>query len=279
MRLPTALALSMIATAPALGADFPVIRGGFTPVSSPTSEEADQTQWDGFYAGGHYQYSAGRFLSPTTSPNSMMGGFYNNSGVPAGFRLTDAYNLGLGTTNRSGFGAFVGYNMVFGDAMIGLEADLTKMAIGYTSTQSLTRTNLTAPGGQVGDATLTGSTSARLDGYGTIRARAGWAAGSFMPFITGGVAIGKGSYGSTLNLQYAAADPAVPAVLPPLSGQQTQTTGKNDVYVLGGTVGAGVDMLVTANVMLRAEYQYVRFFGSSIPIDLHTVRAGVGVKF
>lgn len=278
MRLLTALALSAIATAPALGADFPVLRGGFAPLSAPAGE-ADQTQWEGFYAGGHYQYSAGRFLSPVTSPNTLMPNFYNGSSVPAGFQIADVYSLGLGTRNRGGFGGFVGYNWIFGDAMVGLEADVTKLSLGYTSVQSLTRTNLVAPGGQVGSATLTGSTSAKLDGYATIRARAGWAAGSYMPYMTGGIAVGKGSYGSTLDLQYAAADPAAPPVLPAISGQQTQSIGKKDVYVLGGTLGAGVDVLLAANILLRAEYQYVRFFGTSIPLDLHTVRAGVGVKF
>lgn len=274
MRAPIALALSILATAPALGADFPVLRGSFAPAASPRVDEDDQTQWAGFYAGGFYGYSGGRFRDSQSSPYDSLTNFYVRNNVPTAFRLNDSGLLSLGTDNNSGFGGFLGYNWIFGDAMIGVEADLTKLSLFSTAVQTLTNTGIAAPSGAVGSATLIGTTNAKLDGYGTIRARAGWATGAFLPFITGGLAIGKGTYSNTLALNYS--DPGAP---PAVQIGPQRVSGKSNVYVLGGTVGAGVDVLLASNILLRGEYQFARFYGSNIPLDIHTVRVGAGVKF
>jgi outer membrane immunogenic protein len=267
MRPVIALALSILATAPTFAADFPVLRGGFTPAPMARATD-DQTQWDGFYAGGFASYSSGRFTDySATSPNSMMANFYNGSSVPALYRQAQNFVLALGSDRRAGAGGFIGYNMAFGDAVVGVEADLSWVKMSSRASQTFIVSDINGPG--VGYSSLTGSSTSRLDGYATFRARAGWAYGSIMPYLTGGLAVGKGSHSSTLTLAYSAT----------ADGTLTQTTGKSLSFVVGGTIGAGVDALIANNILLRAEYQFTKFASNAIPLDLHTVRIGAGVKF
>lgn len=276
MRAASALALTLLAAAPASAADFPVLRGSFAPASAPRATSDDQSQWDGFYIGGFAGYGSGRFRNMQATPNDLMANFYNGVSttvIPMGYRQNGIFNISLGSDRKSLFGGFVGYNIVAGDAVIGVEADATRMEMKSTKSQSFAVTDINAPA--TGYSTLTGTAKSTLEGYGTIRARAGWAYGNFMPFITGGFAIGKGSYSNVLTLAYSATAPSLPVA----DNTLTSTASKKDLYVFGGTIGAGVDVLLASNILLRGEYQFVRFNDSNVPLDIHTVRAGVGVKF
>ncbi len=274
MRPVIALALSIFATAPVLAADFPVLRGGYMPAQTTRTPDDDQRQWEGFYVGAHAGYSSGRFTEYTaTSPNNIMTNFYNGSSVPALYRQASAFALALGSDRRPGAGGFVGYNLVFGDAVLGVEADVTWLKMSSTASQTNIVTDINAPG--VGYSALTGTSTSKLDGYATFRARAGWAYGPIMPFLTGGLAVGMGSHSSTLTLAYSATAGGPPTA----DGTLTQTERRSQAFVVGGTIGAGVDALLANNILLRAEYQFTKFTSNAIPLDLHTVRVGAGVKF
>jgi outer membrane immunogenic protein len=157
--------------------------------------------------------------------------------------------------------------------MVGVEADLHWLNMRARASQTQVVTDIIGPG--VGYSALTGTTTSNLDAVATFRARAGWAYGNFLPFITGGLAVGYGSYGSTLSMIYSATAAGPPAA----DGGVSRTTGKDTAFVVGGTIGAGVDMLLANNILLRAEYQFVKFVSTGIPVDLHTVRVGAGLKF
>ncbi|MET0606052.1 MAG: outer membrane beta-barrel protein [Beijerinckiaceae bacterium] len=268
----TAVSASVLTAATGLAADYPVLRGSYAPPAKPF--EAEQVLWNGFYFGGFAGYASGQFGNFTGStPNSLMNGFYTGSSVPPLFQQSGFFDLPFGSSREATFGGFVGYNMVFGDAMVGVEADYTALNMSYTSSQSFTTFDIVAPG--VGYTQLTGSSTSKLDGYATFRGRAGWAYGSFLPFITGGLAVGRGSYNSNLSMIYSAT-----AAAPPTSdGSLSRTISRRDAYVVGGTIGAGVDVLLASNILLRAEYQYVAFNGNSIPLTINTVRVGAGLKF
>jgi outer membrane immunogenic protein len=71
---------------------------------------------------------------------------------------------------------------------------------------------------------------------GSLRGRIGYAAGQFMPFVTGGLAIGRYEISETPFSSYT----------------------KSKTYT-GWTLGAGADYAVTNNILLRAEYRYTDY--------------------
>jgi outer membrane immunogenic protein len=172
--------------------------------------------------------------------------------------------------NAASFGGFVGYNSQFEEIVLGVEADYTHARMRAISFAGYTNTVL---GSTTPPFAFTGPAVSTLDDYGTLRARAGYTAGPFMPFITAGIAIGRSSvtYPDTTLLGAVYPAPLLPSVVP---------VGPKDKIVFGFTAGAGVDFQLFQNVFLRAEYQYVHFdtFQNSKP-NVHAGRAGVGLKF
>jgi opacity protein-like surface antigen len=133
---------------------------------------------------------------------------------------------------------------------------------------------------------ITGSGSvANLD-YATLRARGGWAVGNFLPYVFGGAALGHADVTVTGLLSgqqnppsnggacLATNSPSCTLFSFPISG------GKSGEWIWGFTVGAGLDVLLTQNIFLRAEYEYVQFTPvAGVIINDNSVRGGLGVKF
>jgi outer membrane immunogenic protein len=109
--------------------------------------------------------------------------------------------------------------------------------------------------------------SGDLEWFGSARLRAGYAFDRFLPFVTGGVAIGR--YSGTEN-----------------------GTLENSENMVGWTAGAGLEYAVTDNLIARVEYRYsdygrksqpapFSFEGQQARLDLTTndVRVGLSYKF
>lgn len=133
---------------------------------------------------------------------------------------------GLGTTSWDSVGSFnmtgalaggtVGYNYQIGRAVIGAEGDLDWSGISGKAT------TVTCPTGcTTSDSWLS-----------TVRGRLGYAAGRFMPYVTGGIAFGN------IN----AAEPGLPGAT---------TTN------VGWTVGAGLEFAIAGHWSAKAEYLFV----------------------
>ena len=62
----------------------------------------------------------------------------------------------------------------------------------------------------------------------------------------------------------------------PISASLTDDANSHFIYGYSG--GLGIDMMLIANLFLRAEWEYMRF---TAPVDttVNTVRAGIGYKF
>ncbi|UDL87966.1 porin family protein [Mesorhizobium sp. PAMC28654] len=147
-------------------------------------------------------------------------------------------------------GGFAGYNFQSGKIVYGVEGEL-----GYRFKKS-TFTGVTGPG------TLDVSTGL----YGALKGRVGMDMGRYMPFVTAGVTAAQ---------------------------MKTFYPGGNaeaDATLVGGIVGAGVDVALTHNVFLRGEYDF-SFFGkkelSYCPgaclldhtVQIHDFKVAVGMKF
>jgi len=153
-------------------------------------------------------------------------GFY--LGVNGGGGLgTSAWDT-AGSFNLTGglVGGTIGYNYQFGPAVIGAEGD-----IDWSSLKGSTTSAGCPAGCTTGDSWLS-----------TERLRLGYAADRFMPFVTGGMAIGN-----------------INATTPGLAGNSTTN--------VGWTLGAGLEFAIAGRWTAKAEYLYV---------DLGKFNCGVG---
>jgi outer membrane immunogenic protein len=138
-------------------------------------------------------------------------------------------------------GVYTGYNYQFpNNVVVGIEGDVT-----YHDQ----------------DGSGGGGVSASTDWNGTLRPRIGYAFDRFMPYITGGLAVG--------NVE--ASEPG----------------DSDSAAAVGWTAGAGVETAITDNVTARVEYRYTDL-GSNGPslatagdvdVSSHSVMVGLGFKF
>ena len=137
----------------------------------------------------------------------------------------------------------------------------------------------------VNDFSLTTRQGAELLDYGTARIRMGWAYGRIMPFATIGGAVGRFNTVSTIDAtwRFSRTNPVTGAIENnvvasgyPLRVGET----KQNVYGFGLAAGAGIDMALTDNLFLRAEYQIIRFADvEGTTTTVNTARVAAGLKF
>jgi outer membrane immunogenic protein len=279
-----ALAVSLGWMAGAEAADM-ALRG-----SMPASE-APSLDFGGAYIGGSFGIGSANLDVQTAGRNfvsrSLSGYTYETSTTQPAASSFIRLDPVRGTPRI--FGAFVGYQAQYEDAVIGVEFDYTRVGAGGSSTFSMP----TSGGGMIYNSTTTGyqiyrqnaSVSATLHDYVTARLRAGWAYGRFMPYLTGGLAIARGTVTSSFDasLEDCTIDTSVTPNVTTCNGASTITStisNNRNAIGFGFAMGTGVDVLVTNNVFLRAEYQYLRVPSiAGVAATLHTARVGVGIKY
>jgi opacity protein-like surface antigen len=264
-----AFAAALAFAAPAKAADMS-LRG-----SMPTAE-ASGPNWGGVYIGGFYGYSSGSF-----NPSSVITA---HTAAHVGL-IPGAGYLPLGPTpggpaNRGAFGLFAGYQAQFEDAVVGVEMDYTRLGMDrFGNYQAPDGSQVVGVPSQAGPADTYNFTDQRLQtrlrvtDYMTLRLRAGWDLGYFLPFLTAGVVVGRGAENGVYTANTCSTG-GCGAVTPVRYEYHKSVTSAGLAY------GAGVDMRLAQYFLLRAEYQGVTFarFGSG-NVTVHTVRAGVGIKY
>ena len=129
-------------------------------------------------------------------------------------------------------GGQLGYDWQYGAFVYGLEADLS--GINLKSEMN---------GGVTGAFPASASTTAKVDWYGTVRGRLGWAAGPWLLYGTGGLAYGKVELNSSFNVAF----PPSPASL----------SSRTSPVKTGWVAGGGLEYMLRPNLTLNLEYQYV----------------------
>jgi outer membrane immunogenic protein len=264
---------------PAFGEEFDMLRG------SRSVGQPNFMNWRGFYVGGQFSYSAASadFSSSTKAPiaYSLRDLTLENEAAPSNWPVLGRANHGV-----SGFGGFAGYNFEYvtpdWKVVLGVEANYTQASLSLIAPNSPI-SRIVPAGGNSYLVNITGSGSVTNLDFGTLRARAGWAFGNFLPYGFAGVAIGR----ANVNI----AETTSGQQNPPTSGtcdaspsctpfSFSGTAGKDSEWLYGLTVGAGLDVAVTQNIFLRAEYEYVQFQSvAATVVEINTVRAGAGIKF
>ena len=274
--------------------DYGVLRG-----SDYESAAAQTIDWSGFYVGGQGGWTTaahglGRGLQPLIADELYLTTIEKEYGVSGFLHPTPQ------RTNGGSFGGFAGYNVVFDGFVFGLEGDYSYSNKSAVSSSAIGR-SFTTSDGVVNDVRLTGKSSTTLVDYGTLRGRVGYIMDSFLPFVTAGVAFGHTRIADTATIQASGYNQA--AVNKKLGGEaadiyyygydsfdpanttdgisRPKTLSRSaQKFAAGFTGGFGLDIALTSNIFLRAEYQYILFddFGSH-KINVNTVRAAAAVKF
>jgi outer membrane immunogenic protein len=165
------------------------------------------------------------YKAPYAAPYYNWTGFYLGVNGGGGFGTsawdsTSSFNL-IGALA----GGTIGYNYQYGRAVIGAEGDIDWSGMKGSTTAGC------ATGCQTSDSWLS-----------TVRARLGYAADRFLPYVTGGAALGD-----------------ISASRPGFAGGSTTNAG--------WTVGAGIEFAIAGNWTAKAEYLYV---------DLGNFNCGLG---
>jgi len=182
-------------------------------------------------------------------------GFYVGANAGYGWGSTNWSALGSSFDLKGGLvGGQIGYNWQFGQFVYGIEGDIDWTNINGNST-------VNGPLGCAGNVCTT--TNNFLS---TVRGRVGYAIDRWMPYLTGGLAVGN------------------------IETTTPFTTGVNQTNA-GWTLGGGLEVAVAPNWTVKAEYLHVDLgstncgsacgfpLGNSVDFTTNILRGGVNYKF
>jgi opacity protein-like surface antigen len=272
--------------------DLPILRGGFTDGLSKSNRN-----WDGYYIGGQWGFATSE-IDFSHAPKSMTDFMLRNSVLEApvgGWSLLPKNHV-----QATGFGAFVGRNWQYYDAVLGVEANYSYMNnLGSSASDQMERmivnpSGETPPTGHTYayDTTLGGGAALQLKDYVTLRGRVGWSGGDFMPYAFGGLAIGRADVSRFATVSWVKHDlynitgtsggvtVTIPQDVIIGSGSQTQAERRTNSFIYGWTGGIGLEYALWECIFLRGEWEHVGFSSAkNIPISLNNFRLGAGYKF
>jgi outer membrane immunogenic protein len=251
--------------------DLPFLRGAFTDGLTTA-----KVNWQGFYVGGQAGLGTSDMnftgATKTIAAHLLFGTAIDNIGGVSSWPLG-----GKVSTHGNGIGAFAGYNAQWEDVVLGVEFSYMHGKFGGSQTDSMSRF-FDAGGGYTDSVTYDAIGKVTVSDMASARLRAGYAYGSFLPYLFGGVALGRADiiktahiYGNQIN----------PNVAPPFDNvpfDLSATDARNSQLIYGYSFGLGVDVMLCAGLFLRAEWEYNRFT-SAIDTTVNTGRVGLGYKF
>lgn len=270
-----AAAMFGVATA-AQAADMPdFLRGSLVPAVSA------RPNWQGVYIGGQASYGAAD-MDFTNSGQDLLKKLLNNIDIEDKFNISSWPLQYTTSTRNSGYGGFFGYNAQWTDVVVGVELNYIHGKFFNFSGGSQSRTFMFPTDYQT-TATIKSDSSMLIRDYGSLRVRGGYAWGCFLPYLFGGVALGQADFNrsASYDIKYRYVGTQIPP-LPDLPSTGSFTNQAADIanahFMYGYSGGLGVDMMLVANLFVRAEWEYMRF---TAPVDttINTVRAGIGYKF
>jgi opacity protein-like surface antigen len=246
--------------------------------------------WSGFYGGAQVGYTSSEINFGTAAGNDI-GFILRDSTIEQDQQISQWTVLSSRSPGSAGAGGFVGYNTEWDDVILGLELNYNRVSLKASSADSIARSftdsvNLPAGHNYFYSATVAAQSTISMQDIAELRARAGWEAGIFLPYVFGGVAVTRANITSTGTVSFTATDnPAseVPPLtpLPPLAfGPVSQSSGQNNTMVYGAAMGLGVDVAMLPNLFIRGELEYTYFAPvDGVHVTLSTARLGAGFKF
>jgi len=246
------LAAAMLGTASGTqAADLPFLRGSFTDGLTTT-----KVFWQGYYLGGQLAYGSIHSKLPGAINSDMQSTFHPPAGVTYYWRgLGEAHSL------NAGYGGFAGYNSQWEDVVVGVEANYLH---GEYRAYAGSMGNVYNP-----DSTVLSSTHStavlRVSDFGSLRMRAGYIMGCFLPYAYFGAGLGSQTIERNVS--------SSPSPVLPMWNTATKTK-----LVYGYSAGFGLDVMLMGGLFTRLEYEYQRVT-SDIETNINSVRVGLGYKF
>lgn len=252
------LAVMLFGAASGAGAadmpDLPALRGAFTDGLTTA-----KVNWQGYYVGGQGSYGSSN-MNFNHANDLLAVGLMPYSPLKD---LIYIPGLGKSSSTGAGFGGFVGYNSQWEDVLVGVEASFTHGELNGSSTPTPFRYT---DGFGVVRTQASSTASVDMKDYGSLRLRGGYTVNCFVPYLFGGVALGRADINRSVSMR-GNFDPLV-----------TANSNLRDHFMYGYAMGFGVDAMLFAGLFARLEYEYQRFT-SPVDVNISTVRAGLGYKF
>jgi len=265
----------MASAGSARAADWP-LRGSVDP---------GYTRWDGWHAGLQAGY-ANMNTDPGNSTSQPIAFILRNTRLQSEFAPSEWTTLGPGTTNSAVYGGFIGYNMQWDNLVVGFDLGYKHpQKLDAGATDSITRRVVTSDNIQH-DVAIDAHTTLKLVDYATLRGRAGYAIGQFLPYMVVGAAVGRFNYSTTVSVtDFMTQLPLIPS--PPggpigfaLLTPSSVTAGKDNSIVGGVVAGVGADWAITPGLFLRAEWEFIAFSSvNGARNNINTANIGLGLRF
>lgn len=239
--------------------------------------------WSGFYLGGQFGMSSA-VMDPSNATSKMLANMLRGTVLEKETNVSSLINMPQESAGRTEFGGFVGYNRQWSDVILGIELNYnTGGTLNTTSSDAFERLYKNLSDGYDHDVTVSSENTVALKDYATARLRAGYVMGRYLPYAMVGFALGRADVSNRVTVldNMTDADPANPPALAPLTyGPATSTQSRKGAFLYGIDTGVGLDVAVTSNVFVRAEYEYLYFFPfMQTHISINAGRVGVGFKF
>jgi outer membrane immunogenic protein len=187
------------------------------------------------------------YKAPAYNPAYNWSGFYLGLNGGGGWGRSTWTTTGSFDTSGGLAGGTLGYNYQINQIVLGVEGDIDWADINGSTSAA---------------ACPTANCKTSDDWLSTIRGRVGFAAGRFLPYITGGGAFG--------NIK------------------ATSAVGSTDTTNAGWTLGGGIEFALTGNWTAKAEYLYVNLgnvscgaaaCGAAETVSWHANIGRVGVNY
>jgi outer membrane immunogenic protein len=227
----TAAAAFVVAfTQIASAADLPSKAPAYVPPAAPVYS------WTGWYVGGNF---GGGWENTNSSATT--------TGTLAGFPFPQEFTSSSSSASGILGGGQLGFNYEFVSHWVaGVEADIDWAHI----TGSSSACEFTAAG-----VTSCSNAASKIDYFGTVRGRLGYAFGNVLLYGTGGFAWAHHSNAVTLTCQGS----GCPGTTLPFATNTSSASSTPD----GWTAGGGVEWLFLPNWTVRAEYLHLQFNSDS----------------
>ena len=248
--------------------DFPTLRGSSPYVPAvPT-----YTRWSGLYAGGQAGFGMSGMDLGRVTAYGPTDPFLTPLGLASAWAV-----FGTDHPKAGNFGAFVGYTSQWDDVVLGVELNYNRTHLVGSSSALQSFSGAALPSGSPNtyDGTILAAASVKITDYGTVRLRGGWAYENFLPYAMVGLAVGWAQMSRSVTVS------GTPSAGSPGGAPFVITNSAEGLPILWGySAGIGTDVLVTSNVFLRAEYEFVQFLtASNVRANVNAVRGGLGLRF
>ena len=214
---------------------------------------------------------------------SMVAFILRNTTIENEFSPSSWTTLSASTTNGGIYGAFLGYNMQWDRLVVGFDMNYKYASTLDAATSDSISRQFTTSDGFNNAVSIDARASMKLVDYATMRARAGYAFGNFLPYAVIGAAVGRFNYDTTVTVTAVGTPPAPPnpnSGASPFNLSQSATNGKSNAIVGGVAAGLGMDWAITPGLFLRAEWEYVAFSPvNGSRSNVNTGQLGVGMRF